>query len=186
MQALAGSLNKCGCSVKMRFRVFPQELPPIEASTDTNTRTSMTVTPTLPTTSTNKALLNEKDRLGLLNRATSMASRGMPVSVNVEKLEESLEAHNPIAALPMKDFLELLSLMVDCEQIAHGKPRTKTSITLSEGLAYLTGEKPFESVKSIMNSPFSLGQLEGIGLSPIAAFVYRRLVTEVAALQGKK
>lgn len=140
---------------------------------------------TQPAPSLKEEASQESDRLGLLGRAASLKNRGMPTPTSVVGIEQSLEAHNPVAVMPQADFLKLLAMFVECEKFAHGKPRTKTAMTLSAGLEVLTGRKPFEHIKSLVEITFSLGELTGLKHSPMAAFCYRRVVSDVAALQSK-
>lgn len=123
--------------------------------------------------------------MGRVRRGASLGSRGFDVPAAVREAQVILETKNPITLLPRDAFIQLLTLIVESEKFAHGRPRTKTGITLAIGLDVLTGRSPPEAFDTCANSPFAIDGLSQLGGGATNAFCYLRVVAEVAALRSK-
>ena len=110
--------------------------------------------------------------------AALAAARPQEPSPELTEVSEVLKQANPVAQMSAEEYLSTLRLVVACERSAHGRFKTKTSIELAAWLDVLEGRSTAQAFRARFATPFSLGALAQLRISPLVAFVYLRMAAE--------
>ena len=92
----------------------------------------------------------------------------------IAEIELALATGNPVGAMPLDAFIDLLALVVHSTDFCVGRAKTKTAFEMRLGLCMLMGEKTDRA----LGEPFDwASSIEFLG--PFVAFIYQRMHAEV-------
>ena len=91
---------------------------------------------------------------------------------------KALDGRSPVEALTDDAFKELLTMVVATEVLANGGIKTKTNHELARWLEVLNGTRTKAEFLALGGSLWVWTDLVHLGISPLVAFCYMRMVRE--------